>query len=96
MNRPLTIFLAGDSTVQSYNEANAPQAGWGQALIRHLSDGAWSVHPSHSSHFESSTTYEHRACALTTAPLPGAVRRAIWRRAGWRICLRIFRRATSC
>ncbi|WP_028552584.1 rhamnogalacturonan acetylesterase [Paenibacillus sp. UNC451MF] len=29
---PITIYLAGDSTVQTYNESAAPQAGWGQYI----------------------------------------------------------------
>ncbi|CAL9347239.1 hypothetical protein SUDANB58_00390 [Streptomyces sp. enrichment culture] len=34
----ITVYLAGDSTVQSYDPYYAPQAGWGQMLDRHLSD----------------------------------------------------------
>jgi fibronectin type 3 domain-containing protein len=33
-----TAFLAGDSTVQTYDPGFAPQAGWGQMLDRYLSD----------------------------------------------------------
>ncbi|WP_202806607.1 fibronectin type III domain-containing protein [Kribbella catacumbae] len=33
-----TAFLAGDSTVQTYDPGFAPQAGWGQMLGRFLSD----------------------------------------------------------
>ncbi len=32
-----TAFLAGDSTVQTYDPGFAPQAGWGQMLGRFLS-----------------------------------------------------------
>jgi len=28
----ITIYIAGDSTVQTYNASYAPQAGWGQFL----------------------------------------------------------------
>ncbi len=31
-----TIFLIGDSTVQSYGIGSEPQAGWGQLLMRHF------------------------------------------------------------
>ncbi|MCR4762508.1 MAG: rhamnogalacturonan acetylesterase [Lachnospiraceae bacterium] len=31
-----TVFLAGDSTVQSYSADNFPQAGWGEMLIRYF------------------------------------------------------------
>lgn len=33
-----TVYLAGDSTVQTYDVGYAPQAGWGQMLERFLSD----------------------------------------------------------
>ncbi|GAB7192398.1 hypothetical protein NUM3379_31070 [Kineococcus sp. NUM-3379] len=32
-----TVYLASDSTVMTYGEATAPQAGWGQELPRYLS-----------------------------------------------------------
>lgn len=31
-NKPVTVFLAGDSTVQSYDASYAPLAGWGQMI----------------------------------------------------------------
>lgn len=34
MNGKKTIFLAGDSTVQSYTEDKRPQMGWGQLLYK--------------------------------------------------------------
>ncbi|WP_345710893.1 GDSL-type esterase/lipase family protein, partial [Kineococcus glutinatus] len=34
----LTAYLASDSTVMTYGESTAPQAGWGQALPRYLSE----------------------------------------------------------
>ncbi|MGW4026728.1 GDSL-type esterase/lipase family protein [Streptomyces sp. NPDC005009] len=34
----ITVYLAGDSTVQSYDPYWVPQAGWGQVLDRYLSD----------------------------------------------------------
>ncbi|WP_402462411.1 rhamnogalacturonan lyase family protein [Isoptericola aurantiacus] len=36
-DRP-TVFVTGDSTVQTYDEYWAPQAGWGQMIDRFLSD----------------------------------------------------------
>jgi len=33
----VTIYLAGDSTVQTYSEAEAPQGGWGQCIARYAS-----------------------------------------------------------
>lgn len=38
MNGKRTLFLAGDSTVQSYPGAKRPQAGWGQELWRFFKD----------------------------------------------------------
>ncbi len=42
-----TIFLIGDSTVQSYGIGSEPQAGWGQLLMRHFaSDNSYiKYHP---------------------------------------------------
>ncbi|NYI03941.1 GDSL-type esterase/lipase family protein [Allostreptomyces psammosilenae] len=34
----ITVYLAGDSTVQTYDPYWAPQAGWGQMLDRYLTD----------------------------------------------------------
>ena len=33
-----TIFLAGDSTVQSYKTKDFPQCGWGAMLWKYFSD----------------------------------------------------------
>lgn len=33
-----TVFLAGDSTVQTYSEAYAPQAGWGQFIAQYFNE----------------------------------------------------------
>ncbi|WP_274651365.1 rhamnogalacturonan acetylesterase [Paenibacillus humicola] len=37
-DRPV-VFLAGDSTVQTYSREHAPQAGWGQFIGRYFTDG---------------------------------------------------------
>ncbi|MHA6484865.1 rhamnogalacturonan lyase family protein [Paenibacillus sp. strain BS8-2] len=34
-----TIYMAGDSTMQSYSAAQAPQEGWGQQFGQYFSDG---------------------------------------------------------
>lgn len=39
-NKPVTVFLAGDSTVQSYTAAKAPLAGWGQMLGGYFKESA--------------------------------------------------------
>lgn len=33
-----TIFLASDSTVQTYDKQTLPQAGWGEVLVKHFMD----------------------------------------------------------
>ena len=38
MNGKVTVFLAGDSTMQSYSASKRPQAGWGQELWRFFND----------------------------------------------------------
>ena len=53
-----TIFLAGDSTVQTYKLADAPQCGWGAMLHRYFADNNVRVYPSAGSRFENSVTYE--------------------------------------
>ncbi|TCN22694.1 lysophospholipase L1-like esterase [Mesobacillus foraminis] len=35
----VTVFLAGDSTVSTYNDSLAPRAGWGQMLNGRFDDG---------------------------------------------------------
>lgn len=35
-----TIYMAGDSTMQSYSEMQAPQEGWGQQFGQYFSNGA--------------------------------------------------------
>ena len=53
-----TIFLAGDSTVQTYKLADAPQCGWGAMLHRYFADNNVRVYPSAGSRFENCVTYE--------------------------------------
>ncbi|MBE1443121.1 rhamnogalacturonan acetylesterase [Paenibacillus sp. OAS669] len=38
VKKQVTIYLAGDSTVQTYNESSAPQAGWGQYIAEYFSE----------------------------------------------------------
>jgi lysophospholipase L1-like esterase len=38
MESKVNVFLAGDSTVQSYDKEHAPQAGWGQYIADFFSD----------------------------------------------------------
>lgn len=36
--KPITVYLAGDSTVQTYSAEHAPQAGWGQFIANYFTD----------------------------------------------------------
>ncbi len=58
MQRNKTIFLAGDSTVQTYKLDDAPQCGWGAMLYRYFSDNEAKVYHSKGSKFENAITYE--------------------------------------
>lgn len=59
MNGKRTVFLAGDSTVQSYTGEHAPQHGWGQLLYRYF-QGRETVksYPSPGSRFPQAVSYE--------------------------------------
>lgn len=37
-DKTIKIYIAGDSTVQTYNEESAPQAGWGQFIQNYFKD----------------------------------------------------------
>lgn len=39
MQHQASVFLAGDSTVQTYGKEHAPQAGWGQYIADFFTDG---------------------------------------------------------
>ena len=62
----MTIFLAGDSTVQSYSVRCFPQAGWGEQLIRYFADNDYRTVPAmeaddaHRSVFSNAVRYESR------------------------------------
>ncbi|KRG12706.1 rhamnogalacturonan acetylesterase [Lederbergia galactosidilytica] len=36
--RKINVYLAGDSTVQTYDSSRAPQAGWGQCISKYFID----------------------------------------------------------
>lgn len=59
MNGKRTVFLAGDSTVQSYTGEYAPQYGWGQLLHRYFrGNGAVRSFPSPGSRFPQAVCYD--------------------------------------
>lgn len=53
-----TIFLAGDSTVQTYSLSEAPQCGWGAMLHKYFSENEVKVYHSVGSRFTNCVTYE--------------------------------------
>ena len=58
MQKKKTVFLAGDSTVQTYKLVDAPQCGWGAMLHRYFSDNEVKIYHSEGSRFENSVSYE--------------------------------------
>ena len=46
MNNYVKIFLAGDSTVQTYDESYVPQCGWGQVISRYFTEDVTFVNKS--------------------------------------------------
>lgn len=40
----MNIFLAGDSTMQTYNESHKPQAGWGQFIQEYFDESVYTFH----------------------------------------------------
>jgi lysophospholipase L1-like esterase len=58
MQKKKTVFLAGDSTVQTYKLIDAPQCGWGAMLHRYFSDNEVKIYHSEGSRFENSVSYE--------------------------------------
>lgn len=71
-----TIFLAGDSTVQSYRIDQAPQCGWGEYLIRYLSGEDYSVSHPQDYRFSNVVQYEAAEWIVVNAAMAGrSVRR---------------------
>ena len=67
-----TIFLIGDSTVQSYGLEKEPQAGWGQLLMRHFcKNGSYSImHPDNTG-FEQVVRYESENLIIDNRAMAG-------------------------
>lgn len=63
-NQKSTIFLAGDSTVQSYEVKMAPQCGWGQALIRYFAGNEYASFHSEGSSFGNAVTYDSKVVRI--------------------------------
>lgn len=71
-NRKTHIFLAGDSTVQSYTSDMYPQTGWGQVLCRYFK-GYSSVrsYPSVNCPFPQATCYELENLVIDNRAMAG-------------------------
>lgn len=67
-----SIFLIGDSTVQSYSLQKEPQAGWGQLLMRHISGnkGYEQEHPENTE-FEQVVRYENDEIIIDNRAMAG-------------------------
>lgn len=75
-----TIYLASDSTVQSYPEASYPQTGWGQVLIRFFADDTEEIkafHPQTTS-FPHVMRYETEQIAVDNRAFAGRSARSFW------------------
>lgn len=73
MKHPIpTIFLAGDSTVQSYTANKAPQTGWGQTLIHFFcKDQSYKEYHSPFCTFPEATCYEAEHIRIDNRAMAG-------------------------
>lgn len=65
------VFLAGDSTVQTYAPAAAPQAGWGQFIGDHLAPGVEVVNRAIGGRSSKTFVEEGRLAAILAEIGPG-------------------------
>lgn len=67
-----TIFLIGDSTVQSYGIKSEPQAGWGQLLMRHFcKNEAYNISHPEDTEFEQVVRYESKDLIIDNRAMAG-------------------------
>lgn len=69
--QPVTVFLAGDSTVASYPASRAPLTGWGQVLERFFTDSVVVKNEAVSGRSSKSFIDEGRLNAIFNAIRPG-------------------------
>lgn len=67
--RKPTVFLAGDSTMQSYKDEARPQGGWGEYLLYHLDENA--QFNKNTSVFEQQQRYESAKYAIDNCAIAG-------------------------
>lgn len=71
MSRKQKIFLAGDSTVQTYKLEAAPQCGWGAMLYKYFSDNEVNIYHSENSKFDNAITYEMKDLMIDNRAMAG-------------------------
>ena len=71
MSRKQKIFLAGDSTVQTYKLEAAPQCGWGAMLYKYFSDNEVNIYHSENSKFDNAVTYEMKDLMIDNRAMAG-------------------------
>ncbi|OWA37531.1 hypothetical protein B9G55_05620 [Saccharibacillus sp. O16] len=65
------LYMAGDSTMQSYSESQAPQQGWGQAFERYFAPGATVLNEAIGGRSSKSFLVEGRLDAILQRIKPG-------------------------
>jgi lysophospholipase L1-like esterase len=70
-DQPVTVYLAGDSTVASYPASRAPLTGWGQVLERFFTDAITVKNEAVSGRSSKSFIDEGRLTAILNAIQPG-------------------------
>ena len=72
MKRKPVLYLAGDSTAQSYHESERPQTGWGEKLVDALeAENCWKEAHRDSSPFSQEMSYETRHIIVDNCAMAG-------------------------
>lgn len=71
MSEPVRIFLAGDSTVQTYGPEQAPQAGWGQYIGEFFQPGTEIVNRAMAARSSRTFVKEGRLASILRGIRPG-------------------------
>ncbi len=82
------IFLAGDSTVQTYKLADAPQCGWGAMLYRYFGDNSVKISHSRESEFENAVTYEMDEVTIDNRAFAGRSLKSFYDEGRWKDLLK--------
>ena len=83
-----TIFLAGDSTVQSYKTADFPQCGWGAMLWKYFSEKDVVVTFPEDTAFENVTRYELSDITIDNRAMAGRSCRSFFDEGRWQDLLK--------